>query len=113
VSVNVVIVTGTLAREPRMSYQAAEPEARLDIRCLSLEKDADGKWRDIVTILPVVIRGRNAERTAGWLKEGMPVEVEGQLRGFDIPTGGSKPVKACAILARRVERVKTAGGKNA
>ncbi|MDR3280960.1 MAG: single-stranded DNA-binding protein [Synergistaceae bacterium] len=108
-SLNVVVVTGILAREPQLSYSASGPETRLDVRCFSREKDAGGNWKKVHTILPVVIRGASAERVAGWLKEGHAVEVEGRLQGFEFQMG-DRIVKACAILARRVDQVKDEAG---
>ncbi|MDR1516260.1 MAG: single-stranded DNA-binding protein [Synergistaceae bacterium] len=104
-SINVATITGVLTREPRMNYDSGTPKARLIVACFDLVKDADGKWAKRRTIIPVVVEGKNAERTAGWLREGMMVEIEGSVRGAKVATIDGFGV-ACFIAARRVEQVK-------
>jgi single-stranded DNA-binding protein len=88
-----------------MDYDSGLPKARMDVACFDLVKGGDGKWAKRRTIIPVVVEGKNAERTAGWLKEGMMVEVEGSVRGAVVASVSGRGT-TCFILARRVERVK-------
>jgi single-stranded DNA-binding protein len=108
-SINVATITGVLAREPRMDYGSGTPMARLIVACFDLVKGEDGKWAKRRTAIPVVVEGKNAERTAGWLKEGMMVEIEGCVRDAKVATIDGYRA-ACFILARRVERVKGTPG---
>lgn len=109
-SINNVTITGTLARDPQLRYNTGQPpEARLDVVCVENTKNADGKWEKTKNLIPVVVRGTQAERVSGWFKEGSRVEVTGSVKGFVIPAddGYGDHIRACAILARSV----SAGGK--
>jgi single-stranded DNA-binding protein len=105
VSLNSAALSGVLAREPQMDYGGDVPRARLAVACFYPVKGADGKWAQRRTVIPVVVEGKNAERAAGWLREGMAVEVEGSVRGARVATVDGYG-SACFILARRVAQVK-------
>ena len=104
-SLNVVTVSGVLAREPQIKQLQTGTTARLDVRCWRKEMKDGGEWATVKTIIPVVIEGKNAERVAGYLKKGTAVEVEGRIQGFEVETMNG-PTKACCVVARRVERVR-------
>ena len=104
-SLNIVTVSGVLVRDPQIKRIPAGTTARLDVRCLRKEMREDGKFATVSTIVPVVVEGKNAERLAGYLKNGTAVEVEGRVQGFEIETVDG-PAKACCVVARCVERVK-------
>lgn len=105
-SVNTVAITGVLVRDPVLRLKGEEKTVRLDVNSFSRKKGPDGKWVNVSNIVPVTSEGLNAERLAGWLKEGMYVEVEGRIVGFDFNLGGEK-ARACSILATRVEWLKS------
>jgi single-stranded DNA-binding protein len=104
-SLNTVILSGALAREPQLSYGTRPPRTRLDVVCHYPARDDGGKWVRQHTIVPVVVDGDKAERTAGWLKEGMVVEVEGSIRAAKVETADGFGT-TCYVLARRVDQVK-------
>jgi single-stranded DNA-binding protein len=105
-SVNSVAITGVLARDPILRYDGDKKIVKLYIDTPLRKKGADGKWTNVPNIVPVTSEGMNAERLAGWLKEGMYVEVEGQIIGFDFDLRGKK-AKACSIAAIRVDWLKS------
>ena len=104
-SINVVTVSGVLAREPQIKQLPTGTTARLDVRCWRKEMREDGRFATISTIVPVVVEGKTAERVAGYLKTWTAGEVEGRVQCFDVVTMNG-PTKACCVVARRVERVK-------
>ena len=98
-SINQVIVSGVLERDPdlRFDEESRKARVRLDVRCERPVKDRNGKWIRTTEIIPVYMVGTEAERVAGWNRQGGHVEIVGKLR----PCG-----KGCIVVALHVESVK-------
>ncbi|GHV50343.1 hypothetical protein FACS1894216_02370 [Synergistales bacterium] len=101
--INKVILSGKLAREPQLDYKPTGPVTQLDVVCTCGQMGADGKWNKSETTIPVLVKGKTAERIAGWFNAGMAVEVEGSLYGFSFGSAG-RTAKGCAVLAHRVNK---------
>lgn len=103
---NIVTLTGTLARDPQLRYRDNKPEVLLDVCCVERVPNAQGKWESHRLVVPVWVVGKHAERTAGWFKKDSLVDVLGKLKVFEIKTKSGGIAKACAIFASRVDPVK-------
>jgi single-stranded DNA-binding protein len=109
-SVNSVTLSGILARDPQLRYVNNKPETMLSVICTTYEPSSGGKWQKVSTTIPVIVKGQNAERVAGWFSGGSAVEIEGKLKGFKIQSD-SHNVTVCAVLARRVDSPDAKGGR--
>lgn len=102
---NVVNLTGVLARDPILRYRWDIPAVMLEVTTFTLKKDSSGKWRSVPTTIPVLVGERKAERVAGWFKGGAAVEITGRLKSMKIETA-SGPVSVPAVEAVTVNEIK-------
>ena len=65
-SINVVTLSGTLAREPQINYQGKRAVTRLDVCCTYMRRNERGEWVKEHNVVPVYITSDKAERIAGW-----------------------------------------------
>lgn len=104
-SVNTVILTGVLARDPILGYvDSYRPKTRLDVVVSDFVRQENGRWKPIPITIPVVLYDKAAESAAGYLEKGSSVEVEGKIKSF-VFRGADGPVTACAVQAHRASAV--------
>lgn len=105
-SVNTVILTGVLARDPILGYSDSHrAKTRLDVVVSDFVRQEDGRWKPVPMTIPVVLYGESAERAAGYLEKGSPVEIEGKIKSF-VFQGADGPVTACAVQAHRASAIR-------
>lgn len=115
-SINKVMVTGRLTRDPETKYLASGT-AVTSLSVAVNRRFLDNKtneWRDETTFLDVETWGKLAERCAEQLRKGRPVYVEGRLRQDTWERDGQKQSKL-RVVAERVTPFDVAGraGENA
>jgi single-strand DNA-binding protein len=101
-SLNKVMLTGRLTRDPETKYlSSGTAVTNLGIAVNRRFLDKNNEWRDETTFLDVETWGKLAERCAETLKKGRPVYVEGRLKSDSWEKDGQKQTKI-RISADRV-----------
>jgi single-stranded DNA-binding protein len=101
---NVVNLTGVLARDPILRYRGDLPSVMLEVTTFTHKKDSSGKWHAVPTTIPVLVDESKAERVAGWFKTGAQVEITGRLKSMKIETIDG-PVSVPAVEAVTVNEI--------
>ena len=101
---NVVNLTGILARDPILRYRDDRPSVMLNVTTFTHKKDSSGKWRAVPTTIPVLVDESKAERVAGWFNAGAAVEITGRLKSMKVETRNG-PVSVPAVEAGTVNAV--------
>ena len=102
-SINKVMVTGRLTRDPETKYLpsgTAITNLGIAVNRRYLDKNSN-EWKDETTFLDVETWGKLAERCAETLKKGRPVYIEGRLRTDTWEKEGQKQSKI-RLVAERV-----------
>lgn len=77
---NKVIIAGNLARDPDLKYTpTGRPRAVFSVAVNKTWKDSEGKLKESVDFLPVVVWGTMADVCKKYLTKGSGVLVEGRL----------------------------------
>lgn len=93
-SINKVMVTGRLTRDPETRYlPSGQAVTNLAIAVNRRFKDKNDQWRDETTFLDVETWGKLAERCAETLKKGRPVFVDGRIKSDTWEKDGQKQTK--------------------
>ena len=93
-SINKVIVTGRLTRDPETRYiPSGTAVTMLGVAVNRRFLDKNNEWRDETCFLDVEVWGKLAERCAETLKKGRPVYVEGRLKQDTWEKDGQKQTK--------------------
>jgi single-strand DNA-binding protein len=101
-SINKVMVTGRLTRDPETRYLATgQAVTKMSVAVNRRFQDKNGEWRDETAFIDVETWGKLAERCAETLKKGRPVYVEGRLKQDSWEKDGVKQSKLL-ISAERV-----------
>lgn len=80
-SINRVMLTGRLTREPETKYlPSGMAVTNLSIAVNRRYQDKSGEWRDDTSFIDVEAWGKTAERLAETVRKGQPVYVEGRLK---------------------------------
>ena len=80
-SVNRVIITGHLTRDPEVKYlPSGTAVAKLGVAVNSRYKDKSGEWKDDTCFIDVDVWGKRAEWIERDCRKGSKVLVEGSLR---------------------------------
>ncbi|MBX7244902.1 MAG: single-stranded DNA-binding protein [Candidatus Sumerlaeaceae bacterium] len=101
-SINKVMVTGRLTRDPETKYlPSGAAVTTLSVAVNRRFQDKNGEWRDETTFIDVETWGKTAERAAETLRKGRPVYVDGRLKQDTWEKDGQKQSKI-RIVAERV-----------
>ena len=88
---NKVMLMGNLTRDPEKRYTRGDnPVAHFSVACNRNYTDRKtGEKKQVVSFIPVVVWGAQAENCSQYLQKGSPVFVEGRLasRSWETPQG--------------------------
>ena len=102
-SINRVIVSGNLTRDPELRNTAGGlPVLSFGMAVNDRRKNANGEWEDYPNFIDVTIFGSRAEHIASFLNKGSKVAVEGKLRWSSWEKDGQKRSKI-EIIADEIE----------
>ena len=78
---NKVILMGNLTRDPEKRYTRGDiPVVHFSVACDKVYTDRKtGERKQVVSFIPVVVWGKQAENCSQYLQKGSPVFVEGYL----------------------------------
>ena len=103
-SINKVMITGRLTRDPETRY-VATGNAVLNFSVAVNRRYLDNKtneWKEEVLFLDVEVWGKLAERLSETLKKGTPVYVEGRLRADTWENREGQKQTRLRVVAERV-----------
>ncbi len=90
-SINRVIITGNLTRDPELTRSQKDmPILKMGVAVNDRRKNpATGEWEDSVNFVDVTMFGTRAESVSRFLNKGKAVAIEGKLRWhqWESPTG--------------------------
>lgn len=81
-SINRVIITGNLTRDPELTRSQKDmPILKMGVAVNDRRKNpATGEWEDSVNFVDCTMFGTRAESVSRFLSKGKPVAIEGKLR---------------------------------
>lgn len=80
-SINRVVVSGNLTREPELRMAGTTPLLQLGIAVNERRKNnSTGEWEDVPNFFDVLVWGQRGESLARFVKKGSKVAVSGRLR---------------------------------
>lgn len=99
-SINKVIATGNLTREPELRYNTnGTPILNFGIAINDRRKDGlTGEWKDYANFVDCSMFGTRAEKLSDWLSKGMKVAIEGKLNWSSWERDGQKRSKLDVIV---------------
>lgn len=101
-SINVVVLTGNLTREPELrATKSGTSVCDLGIAVNGSEK-VNGEWQERADFFNVVVWGSQAESAAKYLSKGSPVAINGRLRFESWEKDGEKR-SAVKVVAQSVQ----------
>ncbi len=109
-SINYVILSGRLTRDPELRYTPTGNPV-LNMRLASSRRfQAGEEWKEETLYIDVVLWGPQAERLSPRLSKGSPVVVEGRLRyrEWEGDTGKRSVIE---LVAWRVQALEKAGAE--
>jgi len=121
VSVNKVLLSGRLTRDPELRYTPSGVGVTTFSLALNRRyKDQSGEWKEEVSFVNVVAWQRQAELVSEYLKKGSAVFVEGRLqsRSWETSEGTKRSVlevraERLQFLDRARQQEETAEGRDA
>jgi single-strand DNA-binding protein len=110
-SINRVILTGNLTRDPELrSTPGGMSVLKLRMAVNDRRKSAQsGEWEDVPNYVDVTMFGTRAESLARYLSKGSKIAVEGQLRWSEWESQGEKRSKL-EVVADDVEFMSSRAG---
>lgn len=80
-SINRVVISGNLTREPELRMAGSTPLLQLGIAVNERRKNAStGEWEDVPNFFDVLVWGQRGESLSRFLKKGSKIAVSGKLR---------------------------------
>jgi single-strand DNA-binding protein len=102
-SINRVVLTGNLTRDPELKSTPGLSICNLRVACNSRRKDSQsGEWVDKPNYFDVVVFGAQGENCSKFLSKGRGVGVDGRLDWREWETDGGKR-QAVQIIADSVQ----------
>ena len=92
-SINRVIITGNLTRDPELRQTSGGlPVLGLGVAVNDRRKNAEGQWEDYPNFVDCTMFGTRAEHVKPYLSKGSKVSIEGKLRWsqWDAKDGGKR-----------------------
>lgn len=117
-SINKVIVSGNLTRDPELRMAGSTPLLQMGIAVNDRKKNnTTGEWEDVPNFFDVLVWGTRGESLSRFLKKGTKVVVSGRLRWSQWQTAEGDKRSKVEIVAEDVEfltpRDGSGGGSNA
>ena len=91
-SVNVVVVSGNLTRDPEKRGSKDNPILSFGIACNERRRNGD-EWIEVPNFFDCTIFGKRVLALSGILKKGMPVTIQGRLHYSTWEKDGDKRSK--------------------
>lgn len=111
-SINRVVVSGFLTRDPELRMAGQTPLLQLGIAVNERRKNnSTGEWEDVPNFFDVLVWGQRGESLSRFLRKGSKVAISGRLRWSQWEKDGQKRSKV-EIVADEVDVMtpKDAGG---
>jgi single-strand DNA-binding protein len=104
-SINRVVVSGNLTRDPELrSTPAGTPVLALGIAVNDRRKNQEsGQWEDVPNFFDISIFGARAEALSRFLSKGTKVTIEGRLRWHSWETPQGEKRSKVDIVADEIE----------
>lgn len=102
-SVNVVVISGNLTRDPELRATASGMQVmRFCVAVNDRTKDQSGQWVDRPNFVDCTMFGERAQKLSQYLHKGTKVTVNGSLRWSSWESQGQKRSKL-EVIAQNVE----------
>jgi single-strand DNA-binding protein len=103
-SINKVMLSGRLTREPELRYTPAGVAVMTFSIALNRRyKDQSGEWKEEVSFVNVVAWQKQAELASQFLKKGSAVYVEGRLQSRSWETNDGNKRSTLEVRAERLQ----------
>lgn len=103
-SINKVLVSGNLTREPELRMAGATPVLQFGIAVNDRRKNNQtGEWEDVPNFFDVVVWGARGESLARFLSKGSKVVISGRLRWSQWQNSEGQNRSKVEIVAEDVE----------
>jgi len=103
-SINKVMITGNLTRDPELRMAGTTPLCQLGVAVNDRKKNNDtGEWEDVPNFFDVIIWGARGEFWAKNLSRGNKVAIAGRLRWSSWETAEGQKRSKVEIVAEDVE----------
>lgn len=103
-SINRVVVSGNLTREPELRMAGSTPLLQLGIAVNERRKNASsGEWEDVPNFFDVLVWGQRGESLSRFLKKGSKIVVSGKLRWSQWTTNEGQKRSKVEIVADEVD----------
>ncbi|MFH1956931.1 MAG: single-stranded DNA-binding protein [bacterium] len=102
---NKVMLMGNLTRDPEKRYtKGDQPVARFSVACNRTYTDRQtGEKKQMVSFVPVVVWGKQAENCSQYLQKGSPVFIEGRLQSRSWETSDGQKRNTLEVIASAVQ----------
>ena len=114
-SINRVIISGRLTREPELRSTAGG----LQVLCFGVavndrrKNQQSGEWEDYVNFIDCTMFGARAERVSRFLDKGSKVSIEGKLRWSQWETEEGQKRSKIEVIVDELEFMSSRGGYGA
>lgn len=114
-SINKVIISGRLTREPELRSTAGG----LQVLCFGVavndrrKNQQSGEWEDYVNFIDCTMFGARAERVSRFLDKGSKVSIEGKLRWSQWETEEGQKRSKIDVIVDELEFMSSRGGYGA
>ena len=104
-SINRVIITGNLTRDPELNRsQSGMAILKMGVAVNDRRKNSTtGEWEDSVNFVDVTMFGTRAEAVSRFLSKGKQVGIEGKLRWHEWETQAGEKRSAIEVVADDIE----------
>jgi single-strand DNA-binding protein len=103
-SINRVIMTGNLTRDPELrSTPSGAAVCSLRLASNTRRRDAAGEWFDKPNYFDITVFGAAAENCATYLSKGSPIAVDGRLEWREWEDAEGNRRQAVEVVADRVQ----------
>ena len=109
-SINRVMITGNLTRDPELRMAGATPLCQIGVAVNDRKKNNDtGEWEDVPNFFDVLIWGARGEFWAKNLSKGNKVAIAGKLRWSSWETPEGQKRSKVEIVADDIESLNPRG----
>ncbi|MCL2818270.1 MAG: single-stranded DNA-binding protein [Actinomycetia bacterium] len=113
-SINKVIISGNLTRDPEIRMAGATPLCQMGVAVNDRRKNNDtGEWEDYANFFDVIMWGNRGEYWARNLSKGSHVVITGRLRWSQWQTAEGQKRSKVEIVADDIESMSPRTGSNA